>query len=118
MTLGSHVSPWRQTGPANTKTRERTEDAATAVQAIHGDSFSARRVEPGPKTTLTNFATKAEPPALPCRDDAVVEDRAAAPKSCLPSLEIRTIIAAGCLLPTGKTFTATRITFNNPLLRF
>ena len=25
-------------GPANTKTRERTEGAATAVQAMHGDS--------------------------------------------------------------------------------
>ena len=28
-------------GPADTKTRERTEGAATAVQAMHGDSFSA-----------------------------------------------------------------------------
>ena len=28
-------------GPADTKTRERTEGAAMAVQAIHGDSFSA-----------------------------------------------------------------------------
>ena len=26
-------------GPADTKTRERTEAAATAVQAMHGDSF-------------------------------------------------------------------------------
>ena len=30
--------------PANTKTRERTEGAATAVQAMRGDSFSAHRV--------------------------------------------------------------------------
>ena len=28
-------------GPAETKSRERTEGAATAVQATHGDSFSA-----------------------------------------------------------------------------
>ena len=28
-------------GPADMKTRERTEDATTAVQAMHGDSFSA-----------------------------------------------------------------------------
>ena len=30
--------------PVNTKTRERTEGATTAVQAMYGDSFSARRV--------------------------------------------------------------------------
>ena len=28
-------------GPVNTKTRERTEGAATAVQAMRGDRFSA-----------------------------------------------------------------------------
>ena len=33
-------------GPANTKSRERTEGAATAVQAMHGDSCSADRVDP------------------------------------------------------------------------
>ena len=60
-------------GPANTKTRERTEGAATAVQATRGDSFSGRRVEPGPNTNLISFGVKAEPPALPCRDDVVVE---------------------------------------------
>ena len=52
-------------GQANTKTRERTEGAATAVQAMRGDGFSARRVEPGPITNSTNFGMKAEPPALP-----------------------------------------------------
>ena len=31
-------------GPANTKTRERTEGAAKAVQAKHGDSCVAQRV--------------------------------------------------------------------------
>ena len=31
-------------GPANTKTRERTESAATAVQAIDGDSCTAQKV--------------------------------------------------------------------------
>ena len=62
-------------GHANTKTRERTEGAATAVQAMRGDNFSARRVEPGPNTISTSFGVKAEPPALPCRDDVVVESR-------------------------------------------
>ena len=51
-------------GPANTKTRERTESAATVVQAMRGDSFSARRVEPGPNTNSISFGVKAEPPDL------------------------------------------------------
>ena len=112
-------------GPANTKTRERTEGAATAVQAMRGDSFSARRVEPGPNTNSTSFGVKAEPPALPCRDDVVVESGDAAPKSCLPSLEMRSPTAAGGLVPTGEastptdtSSTATGTNFNQPPLRF
>ena len=104
-------------GPADAKTCERTEGAATAVQAMRGDSFSARRVEPGPKTS-TSFGVKAEPPALPCRDDVVVESGDAAPESCLPSLEMRSSTAAGGLVPTGKTSTATETTVNKPLLQF
>ena len=50
--------------PADDKTRERTEGAATAVQAMYGDSFSAIRVQVGP-TTSTGFGVKAEPSALP-----------------------------------------------------
>ena len=42
-------------GHANTKTRERTEGTPTAVQAMRGDSFSARWVEPGPKHLLDQF---------------------------------------------------------------
>ena len=103
-------------GPANTKTRERTEGADTAVQAMRGDSFSARRIELGPKSNSTSFGMKAEPPALPCRDDVVVESGDAAPKSWLPSLEMRTTTAAGGLLLTGKTSTATETTSNEPLL--
>ena len=82
-------------GHANIKTRERTEGAATAVQAMRGDNFSARRVEPGPNTSSTSFGVKAEPPALPCRDDVMVKSGDAAPKSCLPSLEMRSSTAAG-----------------------
>ena len=67
-------------GPANTKTRERTECTATAVQTMCGDGFSACRVEPGPNTNSTNFGVKAEPPALPCRDGVVFESGDAAPK--------------------------------------
>ena len=54
---------------------------------------------------------KAEPPALPCRDDVLVENGAAMPKSCISPLEMRTTTA---LLPTGKTSTATRTTFDQP----
>ena len=92
-------------GPANTKTREHTEGAANAVQAVHG-SCSATRVEPGPKTNSTSFGMMTEPPDLPCRDDVLVENDAASLKSCLPSLEMRTTIAAGGLLPPGKASTA------------
>ena len=103
-------------GPANTKTRERTEDDAKAVQAKHGDSCTAQRVQDGPKIS-TCFGMMAEPPALLCRDDVVVENGAAAPKSCLPSLEMRSLTPAGGLLPTGEVSIATRTTFNQPLLR-
>ena len=103
---------------ANTKTRKRTEGAAIAVQAMRGDGFSARRVEPGPNTSPTSFGMKAEPPALPCRDDVVVESGDAAPELCLPLLEMPTTTAAGGLVPTGKTSKATETTSNEPLLRF
>ena len=89
-------------GPADKKTRERTEGAAKAVHAMHGDSVSANRVQAGPKTISISFGVKAEPPALPCRDDLLVENGAAAPKSCLSPLERRSPTAAGGLLPTGK----------------
>ena len=101
-------------GPADTKTRERTEGAATAVQAMHGDSFTANRVTSGPKTTSTSFGMKAEPPTLLCRDDVLIENGAAAPNSCLLLLEIRSPTAAGGLLPTGEASIATRTTFNQP----
>ena len=105
-------------GQANTKTRERTEGEATAVEAMHGDSCSVTRVEPGPKTNSICFGVMAEHPDLPFRDDVLVENGAASPKSCLPSLEMRTTTAAGGLLSAGKTSTATKTTFNEPPLRF
>ena len=104
-------------GRANMKTHKRTEGAATAVQAMHGDSCTAQNVQDEPKTSIT-FGVKAEPPDLPSREDDLVEDGAAAPKSCLLSLEIRTTTAAVGLVPTGKTSTATETNFNQPPLRF
>ena len=105
-------------GPADTKTRERTEGAATAVQAMRGDGFSVRRVEPGPNTNSTSFGVKAEPPALSHRDDVVVESGVAASESCLPSLEVRSSTAAGGLVPTGEASTATETNYNQPPLWF
>ena len=93
-------------GPADTKTRERTEGAATLVQAMHEDSFSVYRVDPYPMCS-TSLGVKVEPPALPCRDEVGVENGAAAPKSFLSPLEMRTTTAADGLLPTGKASTAT-----------
>ena len=101
--------------PADEKIHEGTEGAATAVQTMHGDSCSAKRVQDGPKNSTT-FGLKAEPPALPCRDDVLVENGAAAPKSYLSPLEMRTPKAAGDLLPNGETSTSTRTTFDQSTL--
>ena len=103
--------------PSDTRTRERTEGAATAVQAMHGYSFSANRVQAG-STCSTSFGIKTEPPALPCRDDVLVEKGAAVPKSCLSPLEMSTSTAAGGLPPTDKTSTVTRTTFHQLPLWF
>ena len=67
---------------ADKKTRERTEGAAAVVQAKHRNRCSAKRVQASP-TNSTSFGVKAEPPALPRRDDVLVDNGAAAPKSCL-----------------------------------
>ena len=78
---------------AGTKTRERTEGAATAVQAMHGNSCSANRVDPDPICSTSFGVDCTEPPGLPCsREDALVDNGAAAPKSCLSPLEMRSPI--------------------------
>ena len=105
-------------GQANTKTRERTEGAATAVQAMHGDiCTTAEKVQDGPKTSIT-FGMEAEPPDLLCREDVLIENGATTPKSCLPSSEMRSPTAAGGLVPTGEASTAKETNFNQPPLRF
>ena len=53
----------------------------------------------------------------PCLgENALVDNGAAAPKSCLPSLEMHSPTAAGGLLPTGEASITTRTTFNQPPL--
>ena len=96
------------------KTRKPTGGAATAVPARHGDSCTAKRVQDGPKNS-TIFGVKAEPPALPCKEDVLVDNGAAAPRPCLSPLEIRTPTATSDLLPTDKTSTVTRTTFHHCL---
>ena len=71
-------------GQADTKTRERTEGAATAVQAMHGDSCSANRIGPDPMCSTSVGDDCTGPSPLPCsRDNALVDNGAAAPRSCL-----------------------------------
>ena len=97
--------------PTDKKSRERTEGAATAVQAKHEDSYSAKGVQAGPKSS-TSFGVEVKLLALPCRNDVLVENGDAAPKACLLPLEMHTPTAAGGLLPTGKTSTATMTIFH------
>ena len=106
-------------GPTNTKTRERTESAAKVVQAMRGDSCTTatQKVQDGPKTSIS-FGMMAEPPDLPCREDVLAEEGATTPKSCVPSLEMRSPTAAGGLVPTGEASTATETTSSEPFLRF
>ena len=59
------------------------------------------------------------PDLRPCsREDALVDNDTAAPKSCLSPLEIRSPTAAGSLLPAGETSTATKTTFDHQTLWF
>ena len=87
---------------SDTKTRERTEGAATAVQVKHGDDS----IGFGDDSTGL--------PVLPCsRGDTLVDNGAAAPKSFLSPLEMRMLTATGGLLPASTASTATRTTLTN-----
>ena len=103
---------------ADTKTSERTEGATTAVQAMHGNGCSANRVDPETICSTSFGDDCTGPPKLPCsREDALVDNGAAVPKSCFPSLEMRSPTTVGGLLPTGEASIATRTIFNHPPLQ-
>ena len=106
--------------PSDTKTYERTEGAAAAVQAKHGHSCSVKSVQAGRQVLPASVMTPSTGPlALPCsRDDALVDNSTAAPKSCLSPLEVRIPTVAGGLLPAGKASLTTKITYHSPHLRF
>ena len=93
-------------------TTEAEEGAAAADDRVkhNGDSSSARRVDDGP-TTLINFGKIAEPPALPCKDDAQGGKGAEVPKPCLSPVEMRSLTAFGGLLPAGTASIAMRTIF-------
>ena len=55
-----------------------------------------------------------EPPALPCRDDVLVDIGDEAPKPCLSPVEMRALATASDLLLAGTTSTAMRTFFPRP----
>ena len=66
---------------SDTKSRERTGGAAAAVQAMHGDSCFANRVDSNPKRSTSFVDAFTGPLALHCpRDDALVGNGAATPE--------------------------------------
>ena len=114
--LGSHVLPWWQTDSQTPRLASAWR--APLRQCKHGDSCSTDRVDPDPMCSTSFGDDYTEPPAPPCTgENALIDNGAAAPKSCLPSLEMHSPTAAGSLLPTGETSIATRTTFNQPPLQ-
>ena len=96
------------------KTRKRTGDAAED-RATHRDKSSFARVDHDPMC-LTSFGDdSSEPPALSCKDGALVDKGAEVPKPCLSHVEMRTPPVAGGLLPAGTASTAMRNIFSWPL---
>ena len=84
------------------KTRESTEDFAQ--DGILGDISSDRVHDP---MRLTSFGDEdyTEPPALPCRDDALVNQGHEVAKPCLSPMEIRKSTSAGSFLHAGANST-------------
>ena len=98
---------------SDTETRKRMEDFA-AERVISGDNSSAQ-VDTDPMC-LTSFGDDStRTPAQPCKkNDALVDNGAAAPKPCLSPTEMRTRTTAGNLLSAGTASTAMRTIFPRP----
>ena len=84
------------------KTRESAEDFAQDGRL--GDISSDRVHDP---VRLTSFGDQdyTEPPALPCRDDALVNQGPEVAKPCLSPVEMRKSTSAGSLLNAGAAST-------------
>ena len=104
-------------GPADKDSRGHGGPRNSSTSNAWGWLFCTPGCTP-PKHQLDQFGVKAEPPALPCKDDSVVGCSATVSESCLPSSEMRSSIAAGGLVPTGEASTASETTLNEPPLRF
>ena len=76
-------------------------------RAISVDSSSANQVD-SDQMYLTTFGDGFPgPPVFPCSiDDALVDNSAAAPNSCLSPVKMRMLTTTCGLLPTGKASTA------------
>ena len=84
----------------------------TADRVMIGDSSSAQ--VDSDSMCLTTFGDDSIVRlALPsCKDGALIDKSAAAPKPCLLPVEMRTLVAASGLLPAGVASTATRTIFS------
>ena len=119
--LGSHVLPRWQTGQQTPRLASvqraplQQFKQCMGIAVLQTGLVPTRCVLPASVVCFTSFGGDySEPSALPCSgDDALVGKDAVAPKSCLSPFEMRTTSAAGDLLPTGKTSTATKITFDH-----
>ena len=99
------------------KTRKRTEDAV-ADRAMSRDSSFAQ-VDHDAMCLISFGDDYTEPPTLPCcRDNALVDKGAEAPKPCFSLVEMRMLTAAGGLFPAVTASTATRSIFHQPPLWF
>ena len=93
-------------------TQERTEGAAVDDQKS-GDISSAR-VDDNP-TTLTSFGNLPKPPALTeFIHNALVDEGAEAPKSCVSTVEMRTSKPTAGLLFASSASTMLRAVFPPP----
>ena len=91
----------RQTGQQTPRTASTRRALLKQYKRCMGYSCSAKRIQDGAKSSTT-FEEKVEPPALPCRDNVVVENGAAARKLCLSHMEMRTPTVAGGLPPPAR----------------
>ena len=104
--------------PTDTKTHTRTEDAEKD-RANHGDSCSAKKVDPDLMCLTSCGNDSTEPSTLPrCMGDAMVDKGAEEQTPCLLPVEGRTLTAIGGLLPVGTVSTAMRTIFLRPQFIF
>ena len=98
--------------PSDTKIRNRIDDVA-ADRTISVNSSFANQVNPD-QMHMTSFGDDfIGPTTSPCsRDGTLVDNGAGVLKPCFSPVKMRTLPAAGGLLPTGKASTATMAIFH------